>query len=162
VAGRTTSVNPAREIALGTLVVGTLDALDAILFWARKGATPIRIFQSIAAGLLGRASFDGGLPTAALGAATHFFIAFAVVVTYYLASRRFGVLIRRPVLCGLAYGVLVFFCMNFVVVPLSATHAPALSPAVWANGILGHALLIGLPSALFARRASRARAFLSG
>src|SRR5580765_8229971 len=42
-------------ILFGTLVVGTLDLLDAVVFFRiRNGVPPLRIFQSIAAGLLGR------------------------------------------------------------------------------------------------------------
>jgi len=43
---------------------------------------PIRIFQS-ASGLLGRAAFSGGLRTAILGGALHYFIAFMIVVPYF-------------------------------------------------------------------------------
>lgn len=146
----------ARMILYGGLVVGTLDILDAIAFWGlSKGVAPIRIFQSVAAGLLGRSSMQGGLPTALLGALLHFFIACSIVSVYYLASQRFAALTHRPVICGLAYGFLVFCFMTFVVVPLSAANNPKLSPPVLANGLLGHALLIGLPSALFARAAAR-------
>src|SRR5262245_41350424 len=71
------------SILYGGLVVGALDALDAIVFFGFRGATPTRIFQSIAAGLLGRASFQGGMRAALLGVAIHFFIAFCIVATYY-------------------------------------------------------------------------------
>lgn len=55
-------------IVYGGLAVGVLDALDAVIFFGiRNGVKPIRIFQSIASGLLGRASFSGGLKTALLG-----------------------------------------------------------------------------------------------
>jgi len=145
----------ARAIVYGTLVVGCLDILDAMIFWGLwKDVPPIRIVQSIAAGLLGReAARHGGPPTAILGAALHFFIAFSVVAAYYLASRQLALLRDRPVLCGLLYGVLVYVVMTFVVVPLSAAFNPPLTAPSFVNGILGHALLIGLPSALFARRA---------
>lgn len=49
-----------RALLVGTLAVGVLDILDAIVFFALRGAQPIRILQSIAAGLLGRAAFAGG------------------------------------------------------------------------------------------------------
>jgi hypothetical protein len=147
-------MGPARSITYGAIVVGLLDLLDAIVFYGLMGARPIRIFQSIASGLLGRAAFAGGLPTALLGAALHFFIAFAIVSTYYLASRQLGVLRRHPVVCGLVYGVLVYFFMNLVVLPLSATGKPSFALPVLLNGIIGHALLVGIPSALFARRAA--------
>jgi len=99
------------------------------------------------------AARHGGPPTAILGAALHFFIAFSVVAAYYLASRRLALLRDRPVLCGLLYGVLVYVVMTFVVVPLSAAFNPPLTAPSFVNGLLGPALLLGLPSALFARRA---------
>ena len=102
-------LSPARAILYGTLVVGTLDILDALIFFGFLGATPIRIFQSIAAGLLGRdAARAGGLPTAVLGGFLHYFIAFGIVVTYFAASRKISFLTRRPWLAGAIYGVLVF------------------------------------------------------
>lgn len=65
-----------RALLLGTVVVGSLDAIDAVVFFGlRSGVKPIRIFQSIASGLLGRPAFQGGYQTAALGACLHFFIA---------------------------------------------------------------------------------------
>ena len=66
-----------QAVLYGTLVVGTLDALDAIVFFGlRSGAQPIRIFQGIASGLLGPAARQGGLQTAAIGVGLHYFIAF--------------------------------------------------------------------------------------
>src|SRR5205807_2520534 len=63
------SLSPARAIAYGTLAVGTLDGLDAIfVFGLLRGATPQRIFQGIAYGLLGRASLGGGMPAALFSA----------------------------------------------------------------------------------------------
>src|SRR6187399_530889 len=94
-----------QAILYGTLVVGTLDALDAIVFFGlRSGAQPIRIFQGIASGLLGPAARQGGLKTAAVGVALHYFTAFGIVVTYFLVSRRVALLTRHAVICGLLYG----------------------------------------------------------
>jgi len=149
-------VTATRAIVYGTLVVGTLDALDAVVFFGlRSGARPIRIFQSIAAGLLGRASFQGGLGTAALGVCLHFFIAFVIVTIYHVASRRARILTDRPVMFGLLYGVAAYFVMSRIVVPLSAAGGGGWPPLpVLVNGLLIHALGVGLPSALFARAAA--------
>jgi uncharacterized membrane protein YagU involved in acid resistance len=145
----------ARAILTGAAVVGALDALDAIIFFGlRSGVTPGRIFQSIASGLLGRASFQGGSATVALGVLIHFSIAFSIVATYYLASRRFDLLTRRAVVCGIAYGVLVYLFMNLVVVPLSAVTRGHQALPVIVNGVLIHMFGVGLASAVFARAAS--------
>jgi len=152
-------LSPARAILYGTLVVGTLDIVDAFVFFGlRSGTPPARILQSIASGWLGRAAYTGGAGAAALGAITHYFIAFGIVVTYFVVSRRVAVLTRHPIACGIVYGVLVYLFMNRVVIPLSAIGAaswPVLP--VLANGLLIHAFGIGIPSAIFATLASNRR-----
>ena len=142
----------------GGLVVGGLDAIDAIVFFGFLGAGPGRIFQSIAAGLLGRdAAFAGGVPTVALGVFLQFFDGTLIVIAYYLLSRIFPILVARPVAGGLVYGPLVHLFMTYVVIPLSAIHrTPPMPLAIMLNGLLGHALLVGLPAAFCARAAGRA------
>jgi hypothetical protein len=151
------SLSPARAILYGAVAVSTLDAIDAIVFFGLRGAQPIRIFQSIASGLLGRAAFQGGSATALLGVALHFFIASGIVVTFYLASRRLPVLLRHPAVAGLLYGLAVYGVMNYVVVPLSASGRGAFSAPVLINGLLIHAFGVGLPTALFVRAAPAPR-----
>jgi len=147
-------MSTARAILYGTLTVGTLDGLDAIVFFGLRGASPVRIFQSIAGGLLGRAaSVSGGLPTAALGLVLHYFIAFVIVTTFVLASKRLTVLTRHPIWSGLLYGVGVYLVMNLIVIPLSALGRGAFVLPVVANGVLIHMFGVGLPSSLFARAA---------
>ncbi len=57
---------------------------------------------------------------------------------------------------GTIYGVAAYFVMNFVVIPLSAAPKVPFSLAPLLNGVVGHALLVGLPIALFARRSAKA------
>jgi predicted permease len=139
----------ARAILGGGLCAGILDAVDAVVFFR---ATPLRVFQSIARGLLGSSAFDGGLATAALGVFLHFLIATTAAAVYWAASRRLRLLVRHPVACGLGYGVAVYFFMNYVVLPLSLAPAAAFRWPAFLNGVIGHALLVGLPIALIARR----------
>jgi uncharacterized membrane protein YagU involved in acid resistance len=143
------------SIVYGGLVVGALDAIDAIVIFGLRGATPVRVFQGIAAGLLGRATFQGGLRTALLGLAIHFFIAFSIVIAYYAASRRVSILTRRPVVCGAIYGVFVYFFMNRIIIPLSAIGSTAFSLPLFVNGIVIHILGIGVPAALFVARGAQ-------
>lgn len=145
----------AETILYGGLVVGILDALDAVIFFGLKGISPVRIFQSVAGGLLGSASFEGGWMTAVLGVFLHFLIAFIIAAVYYLASLRFPALIRHAITWGIIYGTAVYFVMNRIVVPLSAASKPAFSVPSFLNGIIGHALLVGLPIALVARRSAK-------
>ncbi len=144
-----------RAILYGGLTVGFLDGLDAIVFFGvRNGLGPLRIFKGIAGGLLGReAAAAGGWPTALLGLVLHFTIALTIVAVFYLFSRRFAFLTRRPFVWGPLYGVVVYLTMNLVVLPLSALHGTGLSQAapVLLNGLLIHMIGVGTPSALFAR-----------
>lgn len=139
-------------VLAGGLVAGTLDIAYACTFWAAKAdVTAQSIFQSVAAGLLGEASYAGGARTAALGLALHFMIATTMSAAYYLAARRWAVLGQRPLLCGVWYGLLLYAIMNFVVVPLSAAGV-ASQDALWIGlSIAVHALLIGVPIALATR-----------
>jgi uncharacterized membrane protein YagU involved in acid resistance len=141
-------------IALGGLAIGTLDLLFAWGFWVSKGATFIGILQSIAAGWYGKASHSMGATSAWVGALSHYAIATAFVAAYWLAARRLPALLRRPVMLGALYGLLLYLIMNFVVLPLSAAGMPRFDNVPWvASSILAH-MIFGLLSALVAVRAS--------
>ena len=143
-------------VVAGGLVAGALDITYAGVFWGVKASVPFsRILQSVAAGLLGPASFQGGAPTAALGLALHLGIATTMSLTYFVVSLGMPVLRARPWLFGGLYGAALYLVMNYVVIPLSATSRGAFDP-VWVTlTVLVHILLIGMTIAGFARRAGR-------
>jgi hypothetical protein len=143
---RSGDTNMGRAILLGGLAAGVGDSILALVLYR---VSLVRIYQSIASGLLGRAAYDGGVSTAALGLFLHFFIATKAAAVYVGASRYLPVLVRQAVPCGLAFGVAVYFFMKYVVLPLSAV--PRLGPFEPA-AMIGHALLVGLPIAVLARR----------
>jgi len=148
------SIAPLAFVLAGGAVAGTLDITYACVFWALKRGVPVqRILQSVAAGLLGEASFAGGGATAALGLVLHYFIALSMAVVYYLVARRWPLLWQRPVLAGAGYGLLLYGTMNYIVVPLSAAGRGSKDPLWIALSIAVHVLLIGIPIALFVRRA---------
>jgi hypothetical protein len=141
-------------IAWATLTAGVLDISSAFILGYPKGVGPIRVLQGVAAGLIGRESaINGGLATAGLGLAIHFFIAFVVASVFYAASRKLIFLTRHPVISGLLYGVVVYGFMYWIVMPLAypVVH-PSLSRDVTA--VCVHMFLIGLPIALIVRRFS--------
>ncbi len=148
-----------RAIVSGGLVIGVLDLLDAFVFFGlRSGARPMGILHSIAAGAIGRdAARAGGVQTAALGVVLHFAIALIIASIYIVTSRFLPVLRQRWVICGIAYGVVAYFVMTFVVVPLSNAGPGRIAFAlpvtpVLLNGLAIHALGVGLPAAYFASR----------
>ena len=147
----------ARAIIYGTLTVAFLDGLYAVIALRMRGVGADRVFQGVAAGLLGRDAFRGGLTTAGLGLALHVFIALVVVVVYYTASARIGVLRSRPLVCGPVYGVLVYAVMNLIVIPHSAGGGGRYSFWQVLGGLMIHVVGVGLPAAWFAAAPRRAR-----
>ena len=142
-------------IVWGGLLAGTLDAVDGVIAFGFKGMNPIQVLQYIASGLVGIASFQGGLKTAGLGALLHYFIAFVVAAVYYTASVRVRALHAHPVKWGLTYGVAVYLVMNYVVLPLSAVSRSPFSLALFLNGLIGHAIFVGFAIAWLAHRSAR-------
>jgi hypothetical protein len=139
----------------GGAVVGTIDILYAIGFWfVVRDVAPLRVMQSVAAGVLGRDAFTGGAASGALGLALHYLIATSMVIAYHVVGRRLRVLFDRAVPLGILYGVLLYGFMNFVVIPLSAAARPTFHAPWVVMSVAVHALGIGLPAALFARRAA--------
>lgn len=129
---------------------------------AALGASPVVEFQSIAMGALGRAAFQQGLGSAALGLFVHLLISVAAAGIFLMAAMWRPVLIRRPVTSGIVFGLLAYLVMNFVVIPLSAIgfHLPK-SAFLGALSLAVHLFAFGLPIALVSKamlRVSRPRA----
>lgn len=145
-------------ILLGGLIAGTLDITYAIVFSAWRGVPATRLLQTVASGLLGSSAFNGGLPTALLGLALHFFIALSAATIFYVASKGLPMLTRHPFAAGILYGLAIYAVMNLVVLPLSAfPRKVTFAPLALVTGLFVHAFFIGLPISLAARRALSAR-----
>jgi len=149
----------------GGLVIGIFDLLFAFTFYGLiLGAQPMRIFQSVAAGVLGRtAASEGGIRTFLLGILLHFVVATCIATVYYLATLILPVLIRHAVVSGLLYGMVAYLGMKYIVVPLSAIGQRGRLPRlpIFLTEIIGHAFLVGLPVALLARRSAKKNRDLS-
>jgi len=142
------------NIFYGGFIIAIADAIFFSIYWNQRGVAPGRILQSIASGVLGKASFDGGTATMLLGAVLHLFIAIMFVLVYALVARRVTALLRQPFLYGPPYGLLVWFLMTYAVLPLSLVKQGGSLPMSWTIGsIVFHTVVVGLTSAWFARRA---------
>lgn len=104
-------------ILLGGFVAGTIDigAASAINL-----VSPFLILQAIASGVLGTASFRDGWASAALGLLLQWGMSILIATIFVAAARRITALRQYWIAAGVAYGVVIFFIMNYVVVPLSA------------------------------------------
>lgn len=146
------SLSRVQAIFWGGLAAGVLDAVDGVIAYGTQGFDPIQVLQYIASGLLGKASFEGGLATAGLGTILHFLIAFVAAAVFVVAGRWISVLKRRPVTFGLLYGAAVYLFMNYLVLPLSAVGHSPFKLGLFLNGVIGHALFVGLPIAWIGRK----------
>lgn len=146
-----------RTVLLAGCAAATIDIVFAFVFFgAMAGVTPQRVLQSVASGLYGAASFEGGMTTATVGLIAHYCILTVAAWFYYLASLRLPALNRRAVICGVLFGLAIYVAMTFVIVPLSAAPARPLRLSVASVGqFLIHPFL-GLAIALIVRRGSTA------
>lgn len=149
---------PWTGVVLSGLAGGALDLTFAFLFYGYKGAAPPVILRSIASGLLGPEAFSAGIWVLPLGALLHFFIAVCAAFVFYLASRAFPVLVRRPVPSGAAFGVAMYVVMHSVVLPLSRVHHRVMPTADVIGELGSHIFLFGIVIALGVARASGAAA----
>lgn len=136
------------------LIAGACDITAAFIVYGFFGATPLRILQFVASGLLGPASRDGGIASAMLGLLCQFVIATLAATVFYLASRSIPFLVQQAVTSGVLYGIAVYFFMDRVVVPLSRVRQSPYSFKMMVIGILIHIFCVGLPIALTVRRFS--------
>ncbi|GAB3099203.1 hypothetical protein [Lysobacter terrae] len=118
-------------VLYGGVAIAATDFLYCLLYWVPQGVSPLRLWQGIAAGALGRAAFHDGVASALLGAGFQWLIGSAFVFAYALAA------LWRPRLQlsinahGVGYGLFLYAVMNGVVVPLSAAPHPAHPQVAW-------------------------------
>jgi hypothetical protein len=148
-------LTPWRALLYGAGAVGGIDFIYATVFVVLRGRPWYRPWQGVASAVLGADSFTSGYASALLGVFLHFAVATCIAGVYLTASRWLPVLRQKTLLCGLAYGVIAFFVMNLVVVPLTRIGR---QPLAWSafniGGLLIHVLLLGPTAAYFAGRTS--------
>jgi hypothetical protein len=75
---------------------------------------------------------------------------------FFFAARRIPALAGKPLLAAVGYGLLVFFTMRLVVLPLSAFPRPVTFNAFsWGMDILSHIFLFSLPIVWATRKVLR-------
>ncbi len=152
--GATSHAFPA--IFAAGLLCGVMDIGAAFLLaWISSRVHPMRLLQGIASGLLGRASFQHGWATGALGLAFHFLIAFTAAAVFYAASRKLPALLDHPWLAGGGYALVVYGFMYWVVMPLSRLHRGPVTLSYTATAIVVHIICVGLPISLMVHRFAR-------
>lgn len=146
--------NTARTV----ITAGLLGALGDFVFALAYYGPHLAVFQNVAGGLIGvESARAGGVPTFVLGVLLHFVVGVIWAALFWVLTRIWPGLLRRPVLAGLAFGVVVFYGMYEVVLPLSALHTRAWPPRWLPVDLVSHMLLVGLPIALTIDRGTVSR-----
>jgi hypothetical protein len=151
-----TRISLAAAVLGGGLTAAWLDIIYAFVAFGLRDVSPVRILQSIASGVLGKAAYQGGAGAAGLGALLHVAIALVMAATYVAASRALPALNRRPWLWGPLYGIGCYLVMNYVVLLLRFGPRPTPPIEMLAGGLAIHMFGVGLPIALFAALAALA------
>ena len=153
----TLSEKPARLLVRATLIVGTLDLFSAITYALFDAKNPLGVPVGIASAIWPGA-LKTPLPAIPLGVLLHFAIMLAMVAVFVAVARRIPRLAAQPVLSGALYGLLLWAVMYLVVLPL---RWPALFPhftaVSFAEQMLSHIALVGIPLAWMTRKSLPAR-----
>jgi hypothetical protein len=144
-------------IAKGTLLCGTLDLCDALVFsYARSHTPPERVLQNIAFGLEGRLAYSQGWGGALLGLLIHYAISFCWVALFVGLVRAVPALMREALAFGIVYGLAMYAVMNFWLLP--HTHIgrrPIVFGPSLVNGVLALVVCFGVVLAHLCRGKGR-------
>ncbi len=115
-------------ILTGGLIASTIDIGVASIIYH---ANPLGVMRAVAIGVLGEHVRGSGVPGSSLGMVLQWLMGIIIAAIYVHVSRGLGILQRLNrwwLASGIAYGVVIYFVMNDVVVPLSASPQPAVEP----------------------------------
>jgi len=144
-------------IARAGLATGISDFLFAcVLSVFFYGSTITRLWQGVAATLLGKSAFDGGTRTMLIGIVMHFCVAFTWAAVLFLLVTR-SAAIRRVLASPFGalkvasvYGPAIWIVMSVVVIPL-LVHRPPTFTLRWLIQGIGHIPFVALPMAAVIR-----------
>ena len=140
-----------KTIALSTLVSGTLDILFAMILTVAFGRHIPDMLRFVASGPYPSAT-DMGTNGAILGLVVHFTLMAIMAAIFVAVVRARPVLLDTPWRTALAWAVVTYFAMNWLVVPLRFGTPLPLSALSIATQLFAHIVLVGLPFVVIARR----------
>jgi len=133
---------------LAAVVAGTLDIGAAALI---NLVNPVAILQGIAGVAFKSAPLAGEGRSAIVGLLVQWGLSFIIAAIGIEFSRRIQALREHWVISGLAYGVVIFGVMNYIVLPLSRFgHVPRFTPFKFVANLVAM-LVFGLIVMAFGR-----------
>ena len=140
-----------RAIAIATLISGSLDILFAMILTVLFGREIGTMLRGVASGPVPAAT-DMGTGGAILGLAVHFTLMAIMAALFMALVRHRPQLLDTPIRAGIAYGVVTYFVMNWLVVPLRFGTPLPPKPLSIATQLFAHIVLVGIPFAYVALR----------
>jgi hypothetical protein len=136
-----------RAWLLTAVVDGLFSSVLAAVFY---GSTVTRLWQGVAAVLLGPAASEGGAHTALIGVLMHLGVAFGWSAVFLLVFMRLPVIRQLlatrygTVKVAAFYGPFIWLVMSLVIIPL-LVHRPPANTYRWWIQLIGHFPFVGLP-----------------
>lgn len=142
------------------LTTAIIDGLfSSVLSVTAYGSTVSRLFQGVAATLVGSSAFTGGARTTALGILMHCGVAFGWSAVFVFVVMRSswvrGVLASRfgAIRVAAVYGPAIWLVMSLLVIPVLLHRPPTISIRWWVQ-LFGHFPFVGIPIVVSASRAA--------
>ncbi|TWB49227.1 hypothetical protein FBZ98_107260 [Rhizobium sp. ERR 922] len=147
--------NLSRAVSVGFsagLTAGVIVLVPVLILQLSRGVGIVPEMQLAASSLMGMAAYAGATGFV-FGTLLHFFVSVVPAVVYALVVWQVPVVNRWTWIGGPVLGIIQFFFMGFVVLPLSAFTTPAsVTPMPFVPALLIHMFGLGLPIAWVVRR----------
>lgn len=140
-----------RPVIVATLLCGTLDILFAIILTLLNGKSPAAMLRFVASGPFPSAS-NWGAAGSLVGLAVHYSLMAIMVVAFVAAARSIPTLTDRPIGWGIAYGIATYVMLDLLILPMRFAAAWPPRPISIGTQLFAHIVLVGIPTALIARR----------
>jgi hypothetical protein len=147
-----------RLLRAGLLTAVTDGLFSSLLNVFAYGSTVARLFQGVAATVLGRSALDGGASTAAIGILMHVGVAFiwsAVFLFVVMGLSWVRRVLASPygaIKIAALYGPFVWMVMSLVVIPLLTGRPTSINNVRWWVQFFGHIPFVALPIVSIAGR----------
>ncbi|WP_411906651.1 hypothetical protein [Rhizobium mayense] len=134
------------------LTAGVIVLVPVLILQLARGVGIVPEMQLAASSLMGMAAYAGATGFV-LRTLLHFFVSVVPAVGYALVVWQVPVVNRWAWIGGLVLGIILFFFMGFVVLPLSVFTTPAsVTPMPFVPALLIHMFGLGLPISLIIQR----------
>jgi hypothetical protein len=141
----------ARPILIATALSGTLDILFAMILTVAFGREIPNMLRTVASGPIPAAT-EMGTAGAVLGLIVHFALMAMMAAVFMWIVRARPRLLETPWRTALAFGVVTYFIMNWLVVPLRFGAPLPPKPISIATQAFAHFVLVGVVFTFVARR----------